>query len=379
MRLLYLANARIPTEKAHGLQIMENCSAFVKSAGQAVSLVLPRRFNKIKDDLFHYYTLEPVFKIQKLWCLDLLFIPFFKRLWFIIETITFILSAWYYVMRHKREIDVLYTREVSIAACLASIKPLFYEVHNLPERPNWFYRRALKRAGGIIVISEGLQNDLVKWGIPRNKILMARDGVNLEKFDIPIIKSEAREKLNLPADALMAVYTGHLYSWKGADLLAETGKLLPTAIHIYLVGGTEEDIARFRKFYQSDNIHIVGQRPQAEIPLWLKAADVLVLPNSAKEKISSHYTSPLKLFEYMASGTPIIAADLPSLREILSNTKAMYFKPDDRGDLAEKIELAKEKLAYWQENAQAVVRRVSAFSWEERVCSILNFVKIRIV
>lgn len=376
MRLLYLANIRLPTEKAHGIQIMENCSAFAKSAGCDVVLAVPRRFNKIHASPFDYYNLKPVFRIYKLWCLDLLVIPIFKRLWFILETIIFTVSAWFYVIKHKEEIDVLYTREVTIAACLSSLKPLFCEVHNLPCRPNWFYRRAFRKVRGIIVISENLRNDLLKRGVPVGKMLVARDSVNLEKFDIPFTKSAARRQLNLPDDYFIAVYTGHLYAWKGADLLAEAGELLSDSIHIYLVGGAREDAARFRARYQRDNVHIIGWRPQAEIPFWLKAADVLVLPNSAKEKISSHYTSPLKLFEYMASGRPIIASDLPSIREVLDDTEAIFFTADNRDDLAKKIVLAKERIARWRDTAQALSSRTQQYSWPTRSHLIMNFVKL---
>ena len=65
------------------------------------------------------------------------------------------------------------------------------------------------------------------------------------------------------------------------------------------------------------------------MPYWLKSADVLVLPNKKGEKISERYTSPLKLFEYMASGRPMIVSDLSSLREIVSAETAMFVEPND--------------------------------------------------
>lgn len=372
MKLVYIANVRIPTEKAHGLQIMENCSAFVKSAGLDVLLVIPCRLNKIKEDPFSYYTLEGVFKIKKLWCLDLLALSFLKRLWFALETISFTFSAWVYAIRHKKEIDVLYTREMSIAACLASIKPLFYEVHNLPIRLNWFYRRAFTRAKGIIVISEGLKNDLVKWGVAEEKILVARDGVNIEKFDIPVAKAEARAKLNLLPDKFIAIYTGHLYSWKGADLLAKVAESFAGSVDFYFIGGTEADVARFRGQYRSGNIHILGHKGQDEIPYWLKAADVLILPNSGQERISSHYTSPLKLFEYMASGTPMVVSDLPSMREVVNDQEVLFFVPGNPDDLRVKIKNIQDNYDEWKERALALVSKAAGYSWPRRAKLIID-------
>ncbi len=374
MRILYLANIRLPTEKAHGLQIMENCSAFVKSAGLDVSLLIPRRFNKIKADPFHYYALDPIFKVCRLWCLDLLILPIFKHFWFVLETITFTFSAWLYTIRHRKEIDFLYTREAGIAVYLSTIRPLFYEVHSLPKKNNWLYRRAFEKARGIIVISQGLQNDLIAWGVTKEKILAARDGVNMEKFDIKISKEKARERLNLPTDRLAVIYSGHLYSWKGADLLAEAGRLLPNSIHIYFIGGTDQDVARFRAQYKIDNIHVIGHRSQDEIPVWLKAADVLVIPNSARERISSHYTSPLKLFEYMAAARPIIASDLPSIREVVSDDEVTFFRPDNKGDLAQKIMETINHQASLQKRVLLLQEKVWQYSWESRGKNIIDMI-----
>ena len=66
----------------------------------------------------------------------------------------------------------------------------------------------------------------------------------------------------------------------------------------------------------ASRVTFTGLMPPAEVAARLREADVLVLPNPASA-ISSEFTSPLKLFEYMASGRPIVASDLPSLREVL--------------------------------------------------------------
>ena len=110
----------------------------------------------------------------------------------------------------------------------------------------------------------------------------------------------------------------------------------------------------------------------------MKAADVLVLPNSGKEKISRIYTSPLKMFEYMAAGVPIVASDLPSIREVLSEKTAFLFEADDARDLAEKIEMVLENKEGAGERARKALKEVKKYNWEERAGKILDFVKGKI-
>jgi len=376
MRLIYLTNVRLPTEKAHGKQIIENCAALV-GAGADVELVIPKRINRIRAAPFVFYNISARFPVKKIFCLDLMGLPVFKLISFFVLNLTFGFSACVYLVFRRKKIDVIYTRDVSIAFLGSFFRPTYCEIHNLPHLLNFsfFYKAALKRAAGIIVISRGLEEDLIKNGVSKKKILVAPDGVDLAKYDISVNQGEARQKLGLGPKKKIAVYTGHLYGWKGADLLAETAWFVGPSIDIYLVGGTAEDVEKFKKKYHFSNLHIVGHRPEAEIPFWLKAADVLVLPNKSGERISSHYTSPLKLFEYMASGTPIVAADLPSVREVLSDEEAVFFQADNSSSLAEKIKetlVNKEKLK--QKGGKAKTK-VQEFTWRKRAIIILEFFK----
>ncbi len=122
------------------------------------------------------------------------------------------------------------------------------------------------------------------------------------------------------------------------------------------------------------HIRIVGHRPHAEVPLWQRAADILVLPNTAKEAISRFYTSPMKLFEYMASGTPIVASDLPSVTEILTSERGVLVEPDNPKALASAIgrALADEQAAARAGRAQAWV---AEHTWAKRAARILGLLE----
>jgi glycosyltransferase involved in cell wall biosynthesis len=114
--------------------------------------------------------------------------------------------------------------------------------------------------------------------------------------------------------------------------------------------------------------------PHSDIPLYLKSANVLILPNSAKQDISRLYTSPLKLFEYMASGVPIVASDIQSLREVLSENSTFFFEADNPESLAQKILYVVNHEAESCEKAAVAKNAVEEYTWESRSKKILDFI-----
>jgi len=374
MKLLYIANIRLPTEKAHGIQIMNMCEAFARE-NIDISLVVPQRLNVIKKDPFEYYDVERNFKIVRLLTIDFLFLPFLKKVWFFIENVVFTTVSFLYVISKKEQV-VCYTRDILTAFFLSFYRPVFYEIHTLPQKISSVHRLVFKRAKGLVVISNGLKEDLMKFGVPEEKIFIAQDGVDIKKFQIKETKEEARIKLNIPQDKKIILYTGHLYEWKGVNTLIEAAKKMDADTLLYIVGGTKKDVQNAKhKTKNTKNIIFAGHRPHQEIPLWLKSADVLVLPTSGKEKIGREYTSPMKLFEYMASGTPIIAANTPAIREILDETMSFFFEADNPNDLSEKIGFVFARYNTLQILANKARQEVEVYGWGNRTEKILFFIK----
>lgn len=367
MRILYVANIRLPTEKAHGVQIMEMASAFT-AAGAEVELVVPRRKNRIGDDPFDFYRVEKTFAITRLFTWDLVS---FGRLGFIVESWTFSLAALVHALRSDDEV-VIYSRDEFILFLLSFFSRRYvYE----PHIGKWHFivRSAMTGAMLATPITQGLKDFFMKKGIPEGRMLVAPDGVNLERFTHKEGKELSRERLGLPKEKHIILYSGHLYARKGPQLLADAAQYFDANIIAVFVGGTDEDIASFRKQYgKIKNIILVGHKPHEDIPYYLSAADVLVLPNSAKSDDASLYTSPMKLFEYMASGVPIVASNVPSLREVLSDESAAFFTPDDSRDLADKVLTLitdTRKAALLAAHARSTAE---AYSWKKRAASILK-------
>ena len=371
MNVLYFSNARIPTEKAHGIQVMKMCESLAKEV--EVELVVPRRFNWIKNDPFEYYGVERNFKIRKLPCLDLIFLDKYLghlALW--VESITFAFFSFWHLLFKKA--DIIYTRDKFLLPLIFFKKNLIFEAHTFPQK-YFLYAIFLKRLKGIVVITQKLKESFVSRGISPDKILVAPDGVDLDKFQIPTTKLQIRERLGLPQDKKIVLYAGHLYQWKGAQTLADASQYLPADAEVYFVGGTTEDVRKFKIQNSKFEINVVGHRPYPEIPYWLKAADVLVLPNSGKEEISVSWTSPMKMFEYMVARRPIVASDLPSLREVLNEENAFLVKPDDAEALAKGIKEILEDSQLAENLANKAFQDVQKYSWAKRVENILAFAK----
>ena len=367
MTLTYIANARIPTEKAHGIQIMQMCRTFANSKFD-VELVIPKRFNYIKTDPFQYYGIKRSFEIKKLPCLDLIVLDkYIGHLGLWVESFTYFIFLFFYLL--FKNPSLIYTRNVLLLPLTFLKKNVFFEAHTFPRNYS-LYSPFFKRLKGIVVITQKLKDLFVQKGISPDKILVASDGVDLEKFNIKETKEECRKKLNLPLDKKIVLYTGHLYQWKGVQTLVAASEYLPANVEVYFVGGTTKDIRDFRLQTLNLKLKIVGHKPYSEIPCWLRASDVLVLPNSAKEEISKSWTSPLKLFEYMAAKKPIISSDLPSLREVLNKGNAILVKPDSPEELAEGIKKALENPGLANKISEQAFLDVKQYTWDNRVKKI---------
>lgn len=387
MKIIYIANIRIPTERAHGIQIMKTCEAFgrlnykkesqgVDSDNVQIELVVPRRLNRIKEDPFNYYEVSRSFHIKKIPCLDLIILDkYIGNLGMWIESASFNFFIFFYILFKKA--DIFYTRDKFLLPFVFIKNNFVFEAHIFP-RNSFLYLPFIKKIKKIIVITDNIKKAFVKAGISGNKILVAPDGVDMDKFDIKETKEVCREKLNLPKDKKIILYAGHLYKWKGVQALADATEYFSEETVIYFVGGTKEDVEKFKAKNYKKKIKIIGHRPYAEIPFWLRAADVLVLPNTAESEISKYWTSPIKMFEYMASHKPIVASNLPSIKEILNQNNAILVNPDDPKAIFEGVNKILQDFEFSAKITSQAFQDVKKYIWKERSKNILNFIKLNL-
>ena len=377
MNILYIANVRLPTERAHGYAIMKLCEEFAR-AGHAVTLLTSAHkatAGKGGEDPFSYYGIEKNFTLRRVHSTDLLGRSTnVGRFSYWIDQLSFVLMAWICFSRALWRADVIYVRSYQLAACLPARKTAL-ELHSMPEgaRAGGLFAHAARRARWCIAISSGLAEAVRRMlGDGARGIVVAPDAVDVAKFSALPSRDDVRRTLGLPADKKIALYTGHFYGWKGADVLAAAAAHLPEDVLCVLVGGVDEDYERMVREYGSrENIRIVLFQPPQMMPQYLAAADVVVLPNRSGERISSTYTSPLKLFEYMASGRPIVASDLPSIREVLDERTAVLVHPDDPSALAAGIREVLADPMRAAALAEAASEKVRHYTWKKRAEGIL--------
>ena len=359
MRLVYIANIRLPTEKAHGVQIMKTCEAFA-ALGHTVELVVPNRKTPIAEELFGYYGIQNRFQVTKLAVWDTVG---FGRVGFFLESVLFA----YAVRRYLRgkSFDMLYGRDELVLARMR--EPVVWESHT----GSWgtSAQKIAREAKKIVVITQGLKEFYVQKGISAEKIVVAPDAVNLDDFAHPESKEAARTRLGLPHDKKIAMYIGRLDGWKGSETLCEASNILPDDIVVAVIGGEPHQVSELSRRYKK--VKFLGYRPYKELPNNQVAADVLILPNTARDEISARFTSPLKLFTYMASGVPIVSSDLPSIREVVSEREVFFAQPDDPQSFANAIVNVANDLAGLVRRAGAARALVQRYEWKSRAKNIL--------
>jgi glycosyltransferase involved in cell wall biosynthesis len=360
------------------------CDAFVKT-GEEVVYIHGKNVGdggKITwDDVAEYYGLETRFRIRTFRNLHQMTGRFTK-----IGTISMAgpLAAYPFLEvlagRFGPE-DVIYGREyypLYFVAELLSLIPadrrpsVYFEQHTPTSKR--FTGRFYERIDGVVCITERLADAVARERpIDREQILVAPDGVDPEPYENRS-QADARAALGLPADETIVTYTGHLYEGKGGETLVAAAAELDASV--YVVGGYEEDIQRVQSSVgQPDNVVFTGFVDPAEIPRYQTAADVLVAPYT---EASRPWVSPLKLFEYMAAGRPIVASDREVLKEVLvDGENALLFPASDADALRAAIKrvLASEELA----NRLVTHARetVEAHTWQSRAAAILDWVEKR--
>lgn len=178
----------------------------------------------------------------------------------------------------------------------------------MPGLKEWFTNRhALKLAHGAFAVSEQLAASM-RAGCGAKPVMTIPNGVDIERFDPAQPGAEIRQRLGIAGDAVVYGFVGSFAPWHGIDLLVDAfTRLLKQhpSIHLLLVGQAN---ARWKDLLDrlagpelAPHITVTGFVPPRDIPSYLAAMDITVLPNAA------YYCSPLKLFEYMAMAKPTVS------------------------------------------------------------------------
>ena len=384
MKIVYITNARLPTEKAHGVQIIKMIEA-LSSLNNEVVLISPNRIqNEIshKTSVFDFYNVEKIFEHNLINFIDpykyrSLMPKFFYRFFsFLVNLLWGIKSAKigsklngdFYIFRDNTPFSYLF--------CAIFSKKCVIEFHDIPP----FLSRLIFKLGLIIsgktvcfAVTNKLSEDLFhKFGKVKNlkKIDTLHDGVDLIKF-----KNNKIIENSTP----LLTYCGSLSKSKGIDLIINSAKYIKN-VEFLIIGGLKVDVDHYKKIANDNgvkNINFIGQVNYSDVPNLLNKSDILLLPSSAKNIKSRNYTSAMKLFEYMSIGKPIIASNIPSNTEILENNlNCLLFEPDNPKSMVEKINTLINDKELNKKITKNSSKLAIKYSWTKRSKKMIKRIKI---
>ncbi|MFZ3079247.1 MAG: glycosyltransferase [Bellilinea sp.] len=329
MKIGVISPSRVPSTTANSIQVMKVCQALVQ-LGHTVKLWVPGQTATPWEQLSGYYGVVAPFEIS--W---LPLQPKLKRYDLALSGVNRA-AGW--------QADLVYTW-MPQAAVYGQVRglPVVLEVHDRPtgKLGPWLLQRTVKMHGRkrLAVITRALVRVLEEefdLYIPPGNVVIAPDGVDLERYDNLPDAPSSRAMIGLPPEQLTAVYTGHLYAGRGVELLLGLAQAFPQ-VHFLLVGGNPQSVENCRKqaaLAELTNLTFTGFVENQRLALYQAAGDILLMPYGRMIAGSSggntaDICSPMKMFEYMAAGRAILSSDLPVLREVLNETNVAFCAADE--------------------------------------------------
>ena len=266
--------------------------------------------------------------------------------------------------------------------------PTVYDAHHPPvsrvaERIISSFSRS-ESLLGMSFNSRGLREIYSRLGIAGRNPVVAPNGFERKVFEGECDISSLRERLGLPLDRKIVCYCGNTYRGRGIEILVRTAAQIPE-VEFLIVGGRERDNALWREMARQSgatNFRMEGFVRQQEVPSILLASDILVMPYSSGVTIrdgteAGEFTSPLKLFEYIAAGKPIIATGVPSVLEILRpGENSVVTPPDDEEEFIRALQLVLRDFELCARISQRARSDATEYTWEKRVSKIIDGVGI---
>jgi glycosyltransferase involved in cell wall biosynthesis len=328
MNIICVSTSVIPATTAHSMQLMKVCHA-LGQLGHLVELIVPGNAGEAWETLAKHYGLTLPFSITYIKSRTT-----FKRY-------DFSLSAVQYAQRQEPDLIYTWLLPAAVMALWADM-PVVLELHDRITGMGapWFFKQFLgsKTPKRLAVITNALVNKLSRQ-FPKFDgnvdTVVAPNGVELERYSHLPSASVARKQLGLP-DRVTVVYTGGFYAGRGIELLYGLAKQNPE-IQFVWAGGTSRSVEEWEQrlsMESLENVRLTGFINNDELPLYQAAGDILVMPFSTAIAGSSggnsaEICSPMKMFDYLASGRAIMASDLPVLHEVLNDGNAILLPPED--------------------------------------------------
>ncbi|MDE2412949.1 MAG: glycosyltransferase [Sphingomonadales bacterium] len=217
-------------------------------------------------------------------------------------------------------------------------------------------------ADGLLAVSQGLVEDMVALGMPRERIAVHRTGLNADLFR-PYDRRMCRDRLDLPRDAQVLATVGALIPRKGQRFAIEALEHLPGAILLLAGAGADDNALRSlaERLGVAERVRFLGAVPHDELPVVLNAADVFVLP-TASEGLANVWV------EALACGTPVVTTPIPGAQELLTDPAWGRMVPRDGAAIADAV----RGLLATPPSPESVQVAVAGFSWQANAAALVE-------
>ena len=354
-KLIYISNSFLDLRKANSVQVTK----MSESLGKHRNLILFAHLKNTKD-VHKKFGLRNTFKIYKY--------PTSLR---IINVFFSVFKSLIYSFEKK---VVVFTRD-PLAALLCSLFRLqfVYEVHNLPHSNQMRIIESIFLKSRFLIssifISKNLKIEYEKQYFRNKKFSVLHDGADTNKKQIHYNKKTRNLDIG---------YIGHLYKGRGIELILSLADKFPYQ-NFHLVGGEDEDIKRI-KCIKPSNVIVHGYVEPSKTQDFRNSFDILLMPyqpglgNSNSIYDTSRWMSPLKLFEYMSSGKPIISTDLDVLREVLDDSCSILVSYDLDSWETALMKLIKNPELRKQLGQKAHYKFHKKYTWSKRAKEIIKII-----
>lgn len=387
MKAAYISSGNFPSRFAHSIQVVKNAQAWERATDEFclyMNLDI-MHFSKFNYEKFNsFYGIKSPFAVKRL--------PFYylSSHW-LVHKLTkpisdFLLNIYFsrVAKQLKKEgYDLVYTRTLGLPKYTMSLGiPTLLETHGPPtgakEQEDMYKLLEDDNFLGLVTITEELSRRMLDHGLPKNKVFVAPDGVDLDMYEANMSKQQARKELGYAEQGKYALYVGHLYKDRGIQEIIYAAEYM-TDVTFVIVGGHQTDIEYWQTVISEkglQNVDLVGFVENRHVPVYQWMADVLLMPYSNSCR-TSEWMSPLKLFEYMASGRAVIASKMKVFDGILKHQKNAYLvEPDDGESLKKGLAAVFDNEKLMLSISDQAQNDVKNYSWDARVKSILDFAGI---
>ena len=355
MHVLHLYRPALPSTRAQSIQVLGTCHGLAQ-LGCHVTLL--GQGDADIDEVLAAHHLPPVDGLElQLGPKDN---PALAGWWFRGQV-----AAWLHRTRGQRR--VVYARAKRYAAQLGSLPvkvPLVLEAHEVDsaqareagrahEELEALERRVLGRAAAVVTNCRGTL-----------ELLERTHAGGLPDLRVPVHNATAavRARAHEPTSPPVLGYAGSLRAYKGQDTLLEAVQVLEGELRVELLGGTDDERARL----EGRGVRLAGEIAYREVPDRIASWAGGLLPLD-DDLFGRHLCNPLKLWDYLAVGLPLVAADLPSLREVLGDADAAWFAPGDVDSLVTAMRAVARgeqpgvrRLRTWRDRAREVLHVLEA-------------------